>query len=81
MSQSAEPVTATPGWTRRAPRQEGRLTVLGGLSALSLDAISSVAYGPQSIVLALAVAGSSALKLTLPVAAGIVVLLAILIVA
>lgn len=70
-----------PGWRRRAPRQEGRLSVPGGLSALSLDAISSVAYGPQSIVLALSVAGASALKWTLPVAGAITALLVILIVA
>jgi hypothetical protein len=31
-----------------------RLAVLGGLAALSLDAMASVAYGPEAIVLLLA---------------------------
>ena len=37
------------------------LTSLEGLAALSLDALSSVAYGPEAIVLVLAAAGTSAL--------------------
>jgi hypothetical protein len=28
-----------------------RLTALGGIAAMSLDALSSVAYGPEAIVL------------------------------
>jgi len=36
-----------------------------GLAALSLDALSSVAYGPEAIVLVLVAAGSSSLSLTL----------------
>jgi hypothetical protein len=35
-----------------------RLTALGGLAALSLDALSSVAYGPEAILVVL-VASSS----------------------
>ncbi|MFG2912618.1 hypothetical protein ACGF0D_06925, partial [Kitasatospora sp. NPDC048298] len=35
-----------------------RLSALGGLAALSLDAMASVAYGPESIVLVLAAAGA-----------------------
>jgi len=35
------------------------------LAALSLDALSSVAYGPEAIVLVLVAAGISALSLTL----------------
>ena len=50
-----------------------------GLAALSLDALSSVAYGPQAVVLVLAGAGSAALGLTLPVTAAIVCLLALLV--
>jgi amino acid transporter len=53
---------------------------LQGLAALSLDALSSVAYGPEAIVLVLVAAGAGALRLTLPVTAGIVVLLAVLVV-
>jgi amino acid transporter len=51
-----------------------------GLAALSLDALSSVAYGPEAIVLVLAAAGTSALGLTLPVTLAIAGLLAVLVV-
>jgi hypothetical protein len=47
------------------------LTALGGLAALSLDALSSVAYGPEAIVLVLVAAGAAAVKLTLPISAAI----------
>ena len=50
-----------------------------GLSALSLDALTSVAYGPEAIIAVLAVAGARALHLVLPVTVAIVVLLAILV--
>ena len=50
-----------------------------GLSALSLDALTSVAYGPEAIIAVLAVAGAGALRLVLPVTVAIVVLLAILV--
>ena len=56
------------------------LTSLEGLAALSLDALSSVAYGPEAIVLVLAAAGTSALRLTLPVTLAIAGLLAVLVV-
>lgn len=60
-------------------RQErDRLTVPQGLAALSLDALASVAYGPEAIVVVLAVAGSQGLGFTLPVTLAIVVLLAAL---
>src|ERR1700690_4528235 len=55
-----------------------RLTAIGGLAALSLDALSSVAYGPEAIVLVLVAAGSSALRFTLPITIAIAVLLAVL---
>jgi len=57
-----------------------RLTAFEGLAALSLDALSSVAYGPQAIVIVLAAAGSLALDYTLPVTIAITVLLAVLVV-
>ena len=56
------------------------LTSFEGLAALSLDALSSVAYGPEAIVLVLAAAGTSALRLTLPVTLAIAGLLAVLVV-
>jgi len=57
-----------------------RLTALEGLAALSLDALSSVAYGPEAIVIVLAAAGAAGLNYTLPVTLAIVVLLAVLVI-
>ncbi len=57
-----------------------RLTALEGLAALSLDALSSVAYGPQAIIIVLATAGVAALHYTLPVTLAIVLLLAVLVI-
>ncbi|WP_078988564.1 APC family permease [Streptomyces sp. WM6372] len=56
-----------------------RLTALQGLAALSLDAMASVAYGPESIVLVLAAAGAYGMGFTLPVTVAIAVLLAVLV--
>ena len=56
-----------------------KITPLEGLPALSLDALTSVAYGPEAIIIVLAVAGASALHLVLPVTVAIVALLAILV--
>ncbi|MFE2289502.1 APC family permease [Streptomyces sp. NPDC059443] len=56
-----------------------RLTALQGLSALSLDAMASVAYGPESIVLVLAAAGAYGMGFTLPVTLAIAGLLAVLV--
>src|ERR1700683_3600796 len=56
-----------------------RLTAFEGLAALSLDALSSVAYGPQAIVIVLGAAGAPALCYTLPVTIAIVILLAVLV--
>jgi hypothetical protein len=69
----------------RVPLRHGEggkdhLTSFEGLAALSLDALSSVAYGPEAIVLVLAAAGTSALSLTLPVTLAIAGLLAVLVV-
>src|ERR1019366_9652434 len=57
-----------------------RLTALEGLAALSLDALSSVAYGPEAIVIVLAAAGTAGLAYPLPVTIAIVVLLAVLVI-
>jgi amino acid transporter len=43
-----------PGRTRK---DKHRLTTLSGLAALSLDALSSVAYGPEPIVVVLIASG------------------------
>ncbi len=55
------------------------ITATGGLAALSLDALTSVAYGPQAMILVLATAGLSALRLLLPITAAIVALLVLLV--
>jgi amino acid transporter len=57
-----------------------RLTTLSGLAALSLDALSSVAYGPEAIVIVLVAAGSAGLAYTLPVTWAIAALLVVLVV-
>jgi amino acid transporter len=58
-----------------------KLTAVEGLAALSLDALSSVAYGPQAIIIVLATAGLVALhRYTLPVTLAIVLLLTVLVV-
>ncbi|MFJ3641255.1 APC family permease [Streptomyces sp. NPDC090108] len=56
-----------------------RLTAVTGLAALSLDAMASVAYGPEAIVLVLAAAGARGLGFTLPVTLAIAALLAVLV--
>src|SRR5580700_7243907 len=57
-----------------------RLTATQGLAALSLDALSSVAYGPEAILVVLVAAGATALHFSLPITGAIVVLLAVLVV-
>ncbi|MET7802135.1 hypothetical protein ABZS78_37020, partial [Streptomyces decoyicus] len=69
----------------RVPLRHGEgdkrhLTSLEGLAALSLDALSSVAYGPEAIVIVLIAAGTGALTATLPVTLVIAGLLAVLVV-
>ncbi len=59
--------------------QHGEITPLEGLPALSLDALTSVAYGPEAIVLVLGTAGVAALHLVLPITIAIVLLLALLV--
>jgi len=66
--------------TREDSEERHRLTAFEGLAALSLDALSSVAYGPQAIVIVVAAAGAVGLGYTLPVTIAIVVLLAVLVV-
>ncbi|MGW6457344.1 APC family permease [Streptomyces sp. NPDC055078] len=71
---------AVPSPVPRVPRGDRhRLTAVQGLAALSLDAMASVAYGPEAIVLVLAAAGGVGLGFTLPVTLAIAVLLAVLV--
>jgi len=63
---------------RQVPAERDRLSVLGGLAALSLDAMASVAYGPEAIVIVLAAGGGAALGYTLPVTLAIAALLGVL---
>jgi lysylphosphatidylglycerol synthetase-like protein (DUF2156 family) len=63
-----------------ADSEHERLTALGGLAALSLDALSSVAYGPEAILVVLVAAGTAGLRYSLPVTAAIVVLLVALVI-
>ena len=69
-----------PAANRSRTRKSHKLTALEGLAALSLDALSSVAYGPQAIIIVLAAAGAAALHYTLPVTLAIVLLLAVLVI-
>ncbi|MCL2769415.1 MAG: APC family permease, partial [Solirubrobacterales bacterium] len=56
------------------------LGVLGGLAALSLDALSSVAYGPEAMVVVLIAAGTGALSYTLPLTLVITAMLVLLVI-
>jgi amino acid transporter len=64
---------------RSSEASKEQITPVEGLSALSLDALTSVAYGPEAIIVVLAVAGGGALHLVLPITVAIVLLLAILV--
>src|ERR1700724_819166 len=57
-----------------------RLTAVQGLAALSLDALSSVAYGPEAILVVLVAAGAAGLRYSLPVTGAVIVLLTALVV-
>jgi amino acid transporter len=63
-----------------AEDEKHRLTAIQGLAALSLDALSSVAYGPEAILVVLVTAGAAALHYSLPITGAIVLLLAALVV-
>jgi amino acid transporter len=60
--------------------QGHELGVITGLAALSLDALSSVAYGPEAMMLVLVAAGASALRFTLPVTLVITGMLVLLVI-
>jgi amino acid transporter len=63
---------------RKSESERHRLSVCGGLAALSLDAMASVAYGPEAIVIVLATGGGAALGYTVPVTLAIAGLLGVL---
>jgi amino acid transporter len=65
-------------WDRSAEGQRHHLTAVQGIPALCLDAMSSVAYGPQAVAAVLLTAGTAAVRFTLPIVLVIVVLLAVL---
>jgi amino acid transporter len=72
---------------RDAPPRAGKhaetgheLGVGGGLAALSLDALSSVAYGPEAMMVVLVTAGVGALQYMVPVTIVIVVMLGLLVI-
>ncbi len=62
-----------------AAEERSRLSAVTGTVALGLDALASVAYGPEAIVVVLAAAGSAGIGATLPVTGVIVVLLVVLV--
>ncbi len=55
---SVRDATPHPPVPREQDEERHRLTAFEGLAALSLDALSSVAYGPEAIVVVLAAAGT-----------------------
>jgi amino acid transporter len=72
-----------PAKQRRAGKHadEGHeLGTIGGLAALSLDALSSVAYGPEAMMLVLVAAGTGALSFTVPLTLVITGMLVLLVV-
>jgi amino acid transporter len=65
----------TPLTTAEAPHE--RLSKVAALAVFSSDALSSVAYATEEILLVLVLAGSAGLSMTLPVSVAITVLLLI----
>jgi hypothetical protein len=64
----------------RGHDEQHRLTAVQGLAALSLDALSSVAYGPEAILVVLIAAGAAGLHYSLPITGAIIILLVALVV-
>src|SRR5258708_35976808 len=60
--------------------EQHRLPAVQGLAALSLDALSSVACGPEAILIVLVAAGAAGLRYSLPITGAIIVLLTALVV-
>jgi amino acid transporter len=64
---------------KRATPAHDKLNVIEGLSALSLDALSSVAYGPEAMMLVLVAGGVGAVSWTLPITLVITAILVVLV--
>ena len=75
-SSRAAGLNGGPGGGRDSGHEVG---VLGGLAALSLDALTRVAYGPQAMIVILVLAGGSALRWTVPFTVVIAAILVILV--
>ncbi len=60
-------------------QQHERLSKTAGIGAFGLDALSSVAYGPDEILYVLLLAGTAGVAFDLPIAAAIALLLAIVV--
>jgi amino acid transporter len=56
------------------------LSTLGGLAALSLDALSSVAYGPEAMLIVLVTAGAGGVKYAVPLTIVIAAMLVLLVI-
>jgi amino acid transporter len=56
------------------------LSLMGGLAALSLDALSSVAYGPEAMITVLILAGTGGLSYAIPLTLVITAMLALLVI-
>jgi amino acid transporter len=56
------------------------LSLMGGLAALSLDALSSVAYGPEAMITVLILAGTGGLSYAIPLTLVITTMLALLVI-
>jgi amino acid transporter len=69
-----------PTGGRDDEEERHRLSALEGLAALSLDALSSVAYGPEAILIVLVAAGAAGLHYALPITVAIVILLTVLVI-
>ncbi len=74
-----ERTAATDAGTGQGADVHQEITSLEGIPALSLDAISSVAYGPEAMLVVLASGGAGALTKIEPITVAIVVLLVILV--
>jgi amino acid transporter len=62
---------------RSSALQHERLTKTAAIGAFGLDALSSVAYGPDEILYVLLLAGAAGVAFDIPIAAAIVLLLAV----
>ncbi len=77
---TAGPASPGPGAEPGGANEHAEeITSLEGIPALSLDAISSVAYGPEAMLVVLASAGAGALGKIEPITLAIVALLLILV--